>query len=440
MIKEIKLPEVGENVESGDIAKLLVSVGDIIEIDQPVLEFETDKAVVDVPSPFRGKVTEIMVKEGETISVGSVLLKVDVREGVAPEQEPEKIKPEAEQEKIEPPVVVSEEKEPEIIPIIPEKSPEDLTAIFSETEIEESVAAASPSVRRLARELGININRVTGSGPSGRISAEDVKNFTKEIVTRDKVPVSPGTGIYSELLPDFSKWGEIDIQPMTKVRKITAQHLSYAWTTIPHVTQFDKADITELEKVRKKYGERAKAAGGKLTTTAFLLKVIALALKKFPQVNSSIDMAKKTIIYKKYYNIGIAVDTERGLLVPVIRNVDRKNVFQLAADLTEIAEKARNRKLSPDDMSGGNFSISNLGGIGGTYFTPVINAPEVAILGVSRATMEPVFTNDQFVPRLLMPLSLSYDHRIVDGADAIRFLRWVVEALEQPFILCMEED
>ena len=281
---------------------------------------------------------------------------------------------------------------------------------------------------------------MTGSGPSGRISAEDVKNFTKEIVTRDKVPVSPGTGIYSELLPDFSKWGEIDIQPMTKVRKITAQHLSYAWTTIPHVTQFDKADITELEKVRKKYGERAKAAGGKLTTTAFLLKVIALALKKFPQVNSSIDMAKKTIIYKKYYNIGIAVDTERGLLVPVIRNVDRKNVFQLAADLTEIAEKARNRKLSPDDMSGGNFSISNLGGIGGTYFTPVINAPEVAILGVSRATMEPVFTNDQFVPRLLMPLSLSYDHRIVDGADAIRFLRWVVEALEQPFILCMEED
>jgi len=225
---------------------------------------------------------------------------------------------------------------------------------------------------------------------------------------------------------------------MNKVRETTARHLSYAWATIPHVTQHDKADITELERLRKKYATKAEQAGGKLTVTAILLKVIESALKVFPQFNASIDMNKKEIIYKKYYNIGIAVDTERGLLVPVIRDVDKKNIIQLSIELTEMSQKARNRKLTLEEMQGGNFSISNLGGIGGTAFTPVVNSPDVAILGISRSRMEPVYMDDEFRPRLIMPLSLSYDHRIIDGADAARFLRWVCEALEQPFLLALE--
>ncbi|MDZ7766156.1 MAG: 2-oxo acid dehydrogenase subunit E2 [Melioribacteraceae bacterium] len=227
---------------------------------------------------------------------------------------------------------------------------------------------------------------------------------------------------------------------MTNIRKKTAEHLSYAWATIPHVTQFDKADITELEKLRKQFGKKVEDAGGKLTVTAILVKIIAAALKEFPQFNCSIDMDKKEIIYKKYYSVGIAVDTDRGLLVPVIRDADKKNIVEISVELGEMAAKARDKKLSLEDMQGGNFSISNLGGIGGTYFTPIVNSPEVAILGVSRGGYEQVYQKDsgEFVPRLMLPLSLSYDHRIIDGADAIRFLRWIVEALENPFKLLLE--
>lgn len=225
---------------------------------------------------------------------------------------------------------------------------------------------------------------------------------------------------------------------MSNVRKKTAEHLSYAWATIPHVTQFDKADITELEELRKKFGKKVEAAGGKLTVTAILLKVISAALKVFPQFNAAVDMENKEIIYKKYYNVGIAVDTEKGLIVPVIKDVDKKNIVQLSVELKELSERARNKKTSLDEMQGGNFSISNLGGIGGTYFTPIVNSPEVAILGISRSAFEPVYKDGEFVPRLMMPLSLSYDHRIIDGADAIKFLRWVVEALENPFLLSLE--
>ncbi len=260
---------------------------------------------------------------------------------------------------------------------------------------------------------------------------DDVKAYSKKLHRERKAGV--GFGVKQEPLPDFSKFGEIERVKMNKIREVTATHLSYAWATIPHVTQFDKADITQLEKARKELNKQVEKAGGKLTVTAILLKIIAAALKEFPQFNSSIDMETKEIIYKKYFNIGVAVDTERGLMVPVIKDVDKKNLTELSVELGELAKKARERKISLEELQGGCFTITNLGGIGGTAFTPVVNSPEVAILGVSRGSYEPVYNGyGVFEPRLMLPLSLSYDHRIIDGADAVRFLRWVIGALEQP--------
>ena len=305
---------------------------------------------------------------------------------------------------------------------------------------------AAPSVRRFAREIGVDVHQVRGSGMSGRISIEDVKAYAKALNEQIQtwLPGQQGglstgnVGVARETLPDFSKWGEIERQQMSNIRRKTAEHLSYAWATIPHVTQFDKADITDLEKLRKQFGKKVEEAGGKLTVTAVLLKVLASALKVFPQFNSSVDMEKNEIVFKKFVNVGIAVDTDRGLLVPVIRDVDKKNIIQLSVELQEVSKKARDKKLSLEDMQCGCFTISNLGGIGGTYFTPIVNSPEVAILGVSKSSYEPVYINEKFEPRLMMPLSLSYDHRIIDGADGIRFLRWIVNALENPFLLSLE--
>jgi len=289
----------------------------------------------------------------------------------------------------------------------------------------------------MARELGLEINDVPGSGPDGRISVEDVKAHAKQLVSGAS---RPGTAAprNAEPLPDFSRWGEVERQAMRAVRRKTAEHLSTAWATIPHVTQHDLADITALDDLRKRYAKQAEAAGGNLTVTAIAVKVVAAAVKVFPQLNSSIDLAAEEIIYKKYVHIGVAVDTDRGLLVPVIRDADRKNIIQITAELSQLSEKARSRKLSLEEMQGGTFSISNLGGIGGTAFTPIVNWPEVAILGISRARMEPVYKDGGFIPRLMLPLSLSYDHRVIDGADGIRFLRWVAEALEQPFLLALQ--
>ena len=294
-------------------------------------------------------------------------------------------------------------------------------------------APAAPSVRRIAREIGVDINKVPGTGPNGRISMDDVKAFSKKLHESYSQGGGTGLNIKSESLPDFTKFGAINKVEMTNIRKKTADHLSYAWATIPHVTQFDKADITLLEKTRKELNKNSEV---KLTVTAILVKIIVEALKKFPQFNSSIDMEKKEIIYKSYFNIGVAVDTEFGLIVPVIKNSDKKSLTEISVDMNALAEKARNKKIGLDDLQGGSFTISNLGGIGGTYFTPIVNSPEVAILGVSRGSLEPVWNGyGVFEPRLMLPLSLSYDHRIIDGADAIRFLRFVVEALEQPIKL-----
>jgi pyruvate dehydrogenase E2 component (dihydrolipoamide acetyltransferase) len=262
--------------------------------------------------------------------------------------------------------------------------------------------------------------------------------YAKGVITAAGVPVTGTAGPVVRPLPDYSRWGEVERLPMSKVRRITAERMTEAWTTVPHVTQYDKADITEMEAARKKFGKRAQDAGGKLTMTAILLKVCAGALKNFPEFNTSVDMTTSEIVYKKYYNIGVAVDTDRGLLVPVIKNVDCKSIVDIAVELTTVAEKTRDKKIKPDDLEGGNFTVSNLGGIGGTYFSPIVYAPEVAILGVSRADMRPRWNGEKFEPRLMMPLSLSYDHRVIDGALAARFIRWVSDALEDPMVLALE--
>jgi pyruvate dehydrogenase E2 component (dihydrolipoamide acetyltransferase) len=441
---EFKLPELGENIEAGDVVAVLVSVGDTIEQDQPVLELETDKATVEVPSPVSGVVKEIFVKEGEQAQVGQVILTVEAAGAEpAPKPEPaakakpepapppEKAEPTAQSEAVTGPRLVVE---PGDGKTAPEVSPR--PAVAPRPETPGQPAPAAPSVRRLARELGVDINQVPGSGPGGRISTDDVKNYVRRLNTEGHPAAAPAA-TETAPLPDFTKWGEVEREAMSNVRRTTARRMSQAWT-IPHVTNFDQADITELEKLRKRYAPKAEAAGGKLTVTAIILKVAAAALKQFPKFNASIDIANQEIIYKKYYHLGVAVDTERGLLVPVIRNVDQKNIIELSVELGQIAEKARQRKVGLEDLEGGTFTITNLGGIGGTNFAPIINAPDVAVLGIARGRVEAVFRDGQFEPRLMLPLSLSYDHRLIDGADASRFLRWLVEALEQPFLLALE--
>jgi pyruvate dehydrogenase E2 component (dihydrolipoamide acetyltransferase) len=313
-------------------------------------------------------------------------------------------------------------------------------AVHAKAEGERGPAApASPAVRRLAREIGVDINAVQGSGAGGRITQEDVKEHARRILSSIGSAGAAGAVATraARPLPDFQKWGEIERQPWSNIRRTTAEHLSYAWATIPHVTQFDKADVGAMEELRKQFRERVAEAGGNLTVTAMLVRVLATAVRKFPQFNASIDTERGDIVYKKYVNVGVAVDTDRGLLVPVIRDADTKNIMEIAVELQRLAERARDKKLSIDEMTGGGITISNLGGIGGTYFTPIVNWPEVAILGVSRGKTEPAWKEGRWEPRQMLPLSLSYDHRVIDGADAMRFLRWVVEAIEQPFLLSL---
>jgi len=428
---EFTLPELGENIETADIIKVLVAVGDTVEVDQSVVEIETDKATVEVPVEISGVVKEIKVKDGDTAKVGQVILLIESTGAVTA--------PKATTAKVEIAQPVKTEPKEEA----PKPTESAKPTISNVRAVDQRIVPAAPSVRRFAREIGIDIHQVKGSGPGGRISIEDVKMFSKLLnAGRDQsqAGAAPGVGslIPVEELPDFSKWGDVEPQKMSNIRRKTAEHLSYSWATIPHVTQFDKADITELEKMRKQFKAKVEAEGGKLTPTAILLKVVASALKVFPQFNSSVDMGNKEVIYKKFYNIGVAVDTDRGLLVPVLKNVDKKNIIELAVELTELSKKARDKKLSIEEMQGGTFTISNLGGIAGTYFTPVVNSPEVAILGVSRSAMEMVFDNGEFVPKLMMPLALSYDHRIIDGADGARFTKWIIDALENPFLLSLE--
>ncbi len=446
MATEFRLPELGEDVESGDIVDILVSAGDIITKDQNILEIETDKAVIEVPSSLSGKIEQIHVKEGESVEVGQLIFTIEeegeAEEPAAPEEETEEAEVEEEgtAKAVEPgpqeeePVTDAEEKTAVEVESGEPRTPAELPT-FEHPKPSKLVPAA-PGVRRLAREIGVNITEVPGTGPRGRITPEDVKKYSKQLHRERRA--AAGAPVATEPLPDFSKWGEVKTEPMSNVRRKTAEHMMSSWAPVPHVTQYDKADITVLEQTRKKWAGKAEATGGKLTITSILVKVVAAALKVFPQFNTSIDMENKQVIYKKFYHIGIAVDTDRGLLVPVIRDVNKKNILELSAEVQEIAEQARNRKLGLEDLQGGCFSITNLGGIGGTNFSPIVNTPEVAILGVARASMEPVYNDGEFEPRLMLPLALSYDHRIIDGADAARFLRWICSALEDPIMLALE--
>ena len=425
---EFILPELGENIDAADVLKILIKVGDVVAADQAVIEIETDKATIEVPSNISGTVTEILIKEGQKAKVGQPVFRVS---GGAAVSAPAEAKP------APAPQAPAEQKSGPVKPA-PAQQESKFVPVDTQPGILTDAAPAAPSARRIARELGVDVNKVTGSGPHGRISVDDVKAYVKKLNLSRREEKPSGFGVAAVPLPDFTKFGTIERKPMSNIRTKTAEHLSYAWASIPHVTQFDKADITDLEAIRKMFAPKVEAKGAKLTVTAILIKVISHALNKFPQFNASVDMEKKEIIYKSYCNIGVAVDTERGLIVPVINDTDKKNITEISLGLAEISEKARLRKISPEDLQGGCFTISNLGGIGGTYFTPIVNSPEVAILGVSKGAYEPVYKNGEFVPRLMLPLSLSYDHRIIDGADAIRFLRWVIEALEQPMKILIE--
>ena len=447
MKHEIRVPAVSEGVTEGTVVNITVAVGDRVEVEQTLLELETDKAVVEVPSSHAGKITEVLVAEGDRVAIGAVIM---VLESSGGDEEVEA--PEIDNEDIPAPVVeaepvstvVTEQAEPAELQdssTPPRDEPQvDLTTVRRN----DLVAPAAPSVRRLARDLGVDIYQVQGTGPGGRISEDDVRNFVRETMQRitggGPVPSVVGEfpGLHAQRpLPDFSRWGAIRREPLSRVRELTADSMGYAWSTIPMVTQYDNAQITEIEAFRQKTNQRA-SAENRLTMTAIMVKVCAAALKAFPGVNSSLDLANNELVLKDYVHIGVAVDTPGGLLVPVIRDADQKGIERLATELNGLAEKTRERKISPADMEGGTFTISNLGGVGGTSFTPIVYAPQVAILGISTAAMQPVWDGNQFIPQLIMPLSLTYDHRVVDGADGARFLRWICEALENPLNLVMK--
>jgi pyruvate dehydrogenase E2 component (dihydrolipoamide acetyltransferase) len=418
------------------------------------MELETDKAVIEVPSSVSGVVKDVNVKEGEKVKVGQVIFTLEGGASAPAETVRSRNVPVehvsgqhgarlAFQAAIRAEGKTEEQALPPDQPHAPAAPQFAMPAQLGKvagTENRQAIPAA-PHVRRLAREVGVDIYEVKGTGPGGRISEDDVKAYAKGLLSAAATAAQapPRAGHFAQPhLPDFAKWGKVERVSMRGVRRKTAEHLAESWNTIPHVTQHDRADITELEQLRARFAPKAEEAGGKMTITAIALKVCAAALKVFPQFNASIDIEKEEIVYKQYISIGVAADTDRGLLVPVIREVDKKNIVELAVELSQLSKKARDKKLTPADMEGGTFTITNLGGIGGIGFTPIVNFPEVAILGLSRSRMEPEWINSKFEPRLILPLSLSYDHRLIDGADAARFLRWIAEAFEQPFLLSVQ--
>lgn len=420
MEQEFKLPELGEGIESGEIVRVLVAPGDPVEAGQPVLELETDKALLEVECPFAGKVSQVLVKEGETAPVGSVLLTVETDAEPLPAAEPP---PPAPAPAVEAPTPPEEPPAPE-----PEPPPPPSPPAARESEIP---LAAGPATRRLARELGVDLSQVAGSGRGGRITEEDVRRYVRErMASLAAAPVlAAGQAASAGEVPSLAdRWGPVEYLPFRSVRRRTAERLSLSWSQVPHVTHFDRADATDLEALRRRHLERAAALGGKLTLTALLLRAAVVALKEFPVLNASLE--EDRIVLKKYYHLGVAVDTERGLLVPVIRDADRKTLFELARELTDLSERARAGKVEPAELQGSTFTLTNLGGIGGTHFTPLINPPEVAILGVARGREEPVVRQGEIQVRLMLPLCLSYDHRVIDGATAARFTRRIVELIE----------
>jgi pyruvate dehydrogenase E2 component (dihydrolipoamide acetyltransferase) len=458
MLKEVTLPEISENVESGEVIAVLVSVGDVVEKDQPVVELETEKAAFEVPAPERGRITEIDVKVGQTVKIGAVLVKLQTEDGAAgpgggeavspAQRRPQARAPAGEGPPQESAAAQGEPKapsppEPRAQREPPRPALEARRPVEAEQREPSSAVpvAAAPSVRQLARELGLDIAQVPGSGAGGRITSEDVKQYARGVISGGAAPTRAAGGApVSEAarpLPDLTQWGDVERQPMSKTRRTIADTLSYGWTHIPHVTQYDRADITDLESFRQAHAADVEKAGGKLSVTSMVVKVVAAALKAFPQFNASVDALRDEIVYRRYCHIAVAVDTDRGLLVPVIRDVDRKGIRQISVELAELAAKARNKQITPDELMGGGFTVSNLGGLGGTSFSPVVYWPQVAILGISRSTWQAVPHEETIRKRLILPLSLSYDHRVIDGADGVRFLHWVVQALEQPLTMML---
>ena len=421
-IREVVVPDIGD-FKNVDIIEILVKPGDSVKQEQSLITIESDKATMEIPSPSAGTVKELKVKNGDKVSQGSLILLLEESGGasVAPTKpSPAPAAPAA--PRAPAPVTPIASARPEPVP--PMAAPAAPGAL----------PHASPSVRKFARELGVDLARVRGSGPKGRIVQSDVQEFVKGVLKGAQPASTPVRGGLAFDLPewplvDFSKFGPVEAKPLSRIRKLSGAFLHRNWVSIPHVTQHDEADITELEAFRKENARVAEKGGFKLTMLAFLVKASVNALKQFPEFNASLDKTGENLIVKKYYHIGVAVDTSDGLVVPVIRDADRKGVFDLAKELAEISKAAREKKLKPDAMRGGTFSISSLGGIGGTAFTPIINAPEVAILGVARSQMRPVYKDGSFVPRLMLPLSLAYDHRVIDGAAGARFTTYLASVL-----------
>ena len=423
-MKDILVPDIGD-FDGVEVIEIMVAAGDSINVEDPIVSLESDKAAMEIPSPFAGTVKEIKVNLGDTVSEGSLLITIEASEGSTAEAE--ETTPAKQAETPAPEVAAPAPAAPTPAPAAKAPSPRPSpTASIRIDEEGFKKAYASPSVRKFARELGANLSQMSGSGTKGRILKEDVKAWVKQTLEK-----GTGGSLGVEPMPeiDFSQFGDIEIQELTRINKLTGKFLHRNWVTIPHVTQFDEADITELEKFRKQLNEENQKDGTRVTVLVFLMKALVSALKEFPRFNSSLDHTGENLILKQYINIGVAMDTPDGLVVPVIRDCDRKSLIELAQELTETSQRARAKKLSPSDMQGGSISISSLGGIGGTSFTPIVNAPEVAILGVSRSAMKPVYKDGEFEPRLMLPLSLSYDHRVIDGADGARFTSYLSRVL-----------
>ena len=433
-ITEVKVPDIGDFKEV-DVIEILVKPGDSVAKEASLITVESDKATMEIPSPAAGVVKELRIKVGDKVSEGSMILVLDASAGDA-------VAPQAAQvAEVSAPAALSAAA-PVAAPIAavpaaihaPAPVPLELAA-----EVPAFRPHASPSVRKFARELGADLAKIPGSGPKGRITQEDVQAFVKGVLAQAPAPAAAAPGGVPFNLPpwpqvDFAKYGPVELKPLSRIKKLSGANLHRNWISIPHVTQFDAADITELEAFRKESGAASEKQGFKLTMLAFLIKACVTALRQYPEFNASLDRDGENLVLKKYFHIGVAVDTPDGLVVPVIRDADRKGVYELARELAEVSKLARDKKLKPGDMQGGTFSISSLGGIGGTAFTPIINAPEVAILGVSRAAMQPVWVgakgeSGQFMPRLMLPLSLSYDHRVIDGAAAARFTSYLASVL-----------
>jgi pyruvate dehydrogenase E2 component (dihydrolipoamide acetyltransferase) len=425
-IKEVQVPDIGD-FKDVPVIEVMVKPGDSVKAEQSLVTLESDKATMEVPAPFPGTVRELKVKVGDKVSQGTLILTLETTDGAAA-QAPAAPAPAALAPAAAPAAAGPRPAPAAAAPTPPPAVPAPAAPI---DEAGFAKAHASPAIRRFARELGADLGKVTGSGPKGRVLKEDVQSFVKQALARPAAATAGGFGLALPAMPtvDFSKFGPVETRPLSRIKKISGANLHRNWVAIPHITQNDEVDITELESFRKQLAEEVQKQGIRVTPLAFLIKACVAALRAFPQFNASLSPDGESLVLKQYYHIGVAVDTPNGLVVPVIRDADKKGVLALAKELGDVSQRMRDGKMSPTDMQGGTFSISSLGGIGGTHFTPIINAPEVAILGVSRSSTKPAWRDGQFVPRLMLPLSLSYDHRVIDGAEGARFITFLSSVL-----------